>query len=198
MHPTPLPLLAEPSPFSSENGLSAAGKRDIFADWQRFVRGDFNRPWLTPGLLRCFHEHCGLPPWYSGVEFWRQYFAGDVHDLKAFLNQFGGDRCHLIEHNHAWLTPPATALDLKQAMCDWLTPLAPAMLHLLDGVEQQHRALPDFWQHVPGLLAPPPAYQVTVNTRRLLGYVARTVQVRPLAGLQLLMFDPRTETGKEQ
>ncbi len=193
----PLPLRGTPAGYSltdePDDGLTAAAKLQILQAWQQFILSGFEQAWLTTPLFDYLFQSCGLTMHLSRQGFWDYYANSEINHLKRLINQFGGDRKHALDDSHDWLSGTITA-DLKAALCDEMTPLAPPLLQVLADLEQQHDKVVQVWQDfaAPALtpLPLPPKYQVSANTRRLLAYAAAVARKRPLQGLQTMMFSP--------
>jgi hypothetical protein len=195
IYPVPLHGVLTKYEFANETdgGLTAAAKQQILSDWRHFILNGFKRPWLTDNLFDYLFQRCGLTEYMSAHQFWEQYVNSDANRLAKLIQQFGGDRRHALDNSHAWLNG-ATA-DLKAALCDEMTPLAPPLLQVLADLQQQHEAMIRVWrdfaqQTAVSTLALPPAYQISANTRHLLAYAAHIAHKRPLQGLQTMMFAP--------
>jgi len=179
----------EPYPFVDEEYLSAAGKRQILADWQRFSASGFKKLFFTRELYRFLHHNCGFTAHASQDGYWAYYFNAELIRLQAWLNQFGGSRRSVEFNTHAWLGGPAA--DLKLAMCQELTRLYAPLSQVLEDLAVKHAELGRAWREFAlssGLPDPgyPPHYLVSENARNLLAYAATIARRKPqpLAGLQ--------------
>ena len=178
-----------PYPFTEEEYLSAAGKQQILADWQRFIAGGFKKLFFTRELYRFLHHNCGFAAHSNPDTFWACYFNSEVIRLRAFLNQFGGNRRSIEFGTPAWLDGPAA--DLKLAMCQEMTRLVAPLLQVLEDLELKHVELGRVWREFAlqsGITDPgfPPHYLASENTRNLLAYAAHIAlhKPQPLRGLQ--------------
>ena len=193
---------ADQIPFVEEDYLSAAGKRQILADWQRFSTGGFKKLFFTRDLYRFLHHNCGFTAHTSQETFWGYTCNSEVGRLRAFLNQFGGNGLSAEYGTQAWLDGPAA--DLKQAMCQVMVHLYAPLLQVLEDLELKHAELGRAWREfaiasrVPDP-SYPPHYLVSENTRNLLAYAAYIAlhKPQPLPGLQrqFSLFSPPLETG---
>lgn len=196
--------------FSDEEYLSAAGKRQIRQDWQRFISGGFKKLFFTRDLYRFLQHQCGFTAHHNQDTFWAYYFNAEVIRLRLFLNQFGGNGRSVEFGAMAWLGGPAT--DLKQAMCHDMGQLYAPLLQVLEDLELKHAELGRVWRdfalrtsplresqdaalqqaqdaaQTSGIPDPgfPPHYLASENTRNLLAYAAQIVldHPRPLLALQ--------------
>jgi hypothetical protein len=180
---------AEPYAFVDEEYLSAAGKRQILADWQRFITGGFKKLFFTRELYRFLRHNCGFTAHTSQDGFWAYYFNAELLRLQAWLNQFGGNRRSVEFNTHAWLGGPAA--DLKLAMCQEMTRLYAPLSQVLEDLAVKHAELGRAWREfalASGLPDPgyPPHYLVSENARNLLAYAAYIAlhKPQPLQGLQ--------------
>lgn len=212
---------ADPYAFVDEEYLSAAGKQQILADWQRFITSGFKKLFFSRDLYRFLHHTCDFIAHTNQETFWAYYFNSEVNRLRAFLNQFGGNG-HSAEYGtRAWFNGPAA--DLKQAMCQEMVRLYPPLLQVLEDLELKHAELGRVWREFalrqaqdaalrhsqwsqdaalnsrvpdPGY---PPHYLVSENARNLLAYAAYIALHRPqpLQGLQrqFPLFSPPAEVG---
>jgi hypothetical protein len=209
---------AEPYAFVDEDYLSAAGKQQILADWQRFITSGFKKLFFSRDLYRFLHHNCDFIAHTNQETFWAYYFNSDVNRLRVFLNQFGGNGHSAESGTRAWISGPAT--DLKQAMCQEMVRLYPPLLQVLEDLELKHAELGRVWrefalrqaqdaalQQAQGVTLPghvpdpgyPPHYLVSENARNLLAYAAYIAlhKPQPLQGLQrqFPLFSPPTEAG---
>jgi hypothetical protein len=199
--------------FVDEEYLSAAGKQQILADWQRFITSGFKKLFFSRDLYRFLHHNCDFIAHTNQETFWAYYFNSEVNRLRAFLNQFGGNG-HSAEYGtRAWFNSPAA--DLKQAMCQEMVRLYPPLLQVLEDLELKHAELGRVWREFalrhsqwsqdaalnsrvpdPGY---PPHYLVSENARNLLAYAAYIALHKPqsLQGLQrqFPLFSPPAEAG---
>lgn len=206
-----------PYPFTEEEYLSAAGKQQILADWQRFIAGGFKKLFFTRELYRFLHHNCGFSAHSNLDTFWACYFNSEVIRLRAFLNQFGGNRRSIEFGTPAWLDGPAA--DLKLAMCQEMARLVAPLLQVLEDLELKHVELGRVWREFAlrqaqdatlrqaqdttlnsGIPDPgfPPHYLASENTRNLLAYAAHIALHKPLPlrGLQRQFPQlPEPETG---
>lgn len=185
-HLTQLPTLN----FVDEGTLSGQVKVTILEHWHWFIQNGFKRPSFSYELYAFLTMTCGFQTQANQDTFWMYWFHSDPNRLRAFLNQFGGNRLGAETGNYSWLE--ATTLDLKQAMCEDLGRVFPHLLHLLNLLEQSHNGLLNLWYQPsrPGTPAPLiPLCTVDDNAHNLMSYV--TVQVltssQPLAGLQVIL-----------
>ena len=196
---------AEPYAFVDEEYLSAADKRHILADWQRFITSGFKKLFFTRDLYRFLHHSCDFIAHTNQETFWAYTFSSDVNRLRVFLNQFGGNGYAAEYGSRAWLDSPAA--DLKGAMCQAMTGLYAPLLQVLEDLELKHAELGRVWREFAlrqalhqaqdatqdaALTGPvpdpgyPPHYLVSENARNLLAYAAAIALHRPqpLPGLQ--------------
>ena len=208
--------------FVDEEYLSAAGKQQILADWQRFISGGFKKLFFTRDLYQFLHHSCSFTAPSHQDAFWAYTFNSEVNRLRVFLNQFGGNG-HSAEYGtRAWLDGPAA--DLKRAMCQEMARLYAPLLQVLEDLELKHAELGRAWREfalqyvrwsqdaalrhlrqdatLPGHVADPgypPHYLVSENARNLLAYAAYIAlhKPQPLQGLQrqFPLFSFPTETG---
>ncbi|MBE7556818.1 MAG: hypothetical protein HS126_37725 [Anaerolineales bacterium] len=130
--------------FVDEEYLSAAGKQQILADWQRFITSGFKKLFFSRDLYRFLHHNCDFIAHTNQETFWAYYFNSEVNRLRAFLNQFGGNG-HSAEYGtRAWFNGPAA--DLKQAMCQEMVRLYPPLLQVLQDLELKHAELGRVWR----------------------------------------------------
>jgi hypothetical protein len=204
---------AEQYAFVDEDYLSAAGKQQILADWQRFISSGFKKLFFSRDLYRFLHHNCDFMAHTNQETFWAYYFNSDVNRLRLFLNQFGGNGHSAEAGTRAWLGGPAA--DLKQAVCQEMVRLYPPLLQVLEDLELKHAELGRVWREFalrqaqdaalrqaqdaalrqaqgvtfhsqvpdPGY---PPHYLVSENARNLLAYAAYIAlhKPQPLQGLQ--------------
>ncbi len=185
-HLTQLPTLN----FVDEGNLSASTKATILEHWHWFIQNGFKRQCFSYELYAFLTMACGFYPQANQDTFWLYYFHSDLNRLRAFLNQFGGNRVSAEIGNYVWLE--AAASDLKQAMCEDLARVFPHLIQLLHLLEQAHNGLINLWYQPMRVGAPAPLiplYTVDDNTHNLMSYV--TVQVltyaQALSGLQVVM-----------
>jgi hypothetical protein len=179
--------------FTAEPHWPAAAKQQLWQDWRRFVYGGFRRVLFTPELYQFLYGQCGFIAHYNADAFWTYYFNGEVLYLRAFLNQFGGNRQSAEYGTITWLDGPAG--DLKAAMCEEVTFLYAPLSQVLQDLETKHEELARAWCDFAlscGLQADnyPAHYLVGENTRNLLAYAADIARQRPqppLRGLQLCL-----------
>ena len=186
-HELTLPALtagnAEEFGFVDEESLSAVGKQQILADWQRFIGSGFKKLFFTRELYRFLHHTCDFMTHTGQDGFWAYYFNSDVDRLHAFLSQFGYHGRSAETGTPAWLAGPAA--DLKGAMCREMAQLYAPLAQVLRDLELKHAELGHAWrafalrqaQEAPQsslALDPgyPPHYQVSENARNLLAYAA--------------------------
>lgn len=153
---------------------TAAEKRRILAGWEAFFLAGFRWSEFSPALYRFLISACGFSAHFDRARFWAAFFDDDLLSLRAFCNQFGGDRCSVEFGGTGWLG--GESADLKAAMCRSFEPVYRALVPVLDDLDRQQDELSLTWSrlaHQAGLgRAYPPGYRVTEHTRRLLGYVA--------------------------
>jgi hypothetical protein len=95
-------------------------KGAIYTDWCNLITSGFAQAHLTEKLWRFLTAQCQFIANVSREHFWEYHFNGNYLAFCHFINQFGKDT-HIgaTIHNDNWLKIGA-ALDLKQAMCDFL------------------------------------------------------------------------------
>jgi hypothetical protein len=113
-------MMIKPPDFISERHFHKNLKEAIYADWCNLITGGFAQAQLTEQLWRFLTAQCQFIANVSREHFWEYHFDGNYLAFCHFVNQFGKNT-HIgaTIHNDNWLKMGA-ALDLKQAMCDFL------------------------------------------------------------------------------
>ena len=129
--------------FIDEEMMSAADKRQILIQWQRFIANGFNKLFFTAALHRYLTHQCSFSH-RSRESFWAYYCASEIAHLKAMLNQFGGDRRGAESGDHDWLRFGDT-LDLKAALCEEVRRVYQPLLQVLTDLEYRHEEILSAW-----------------------------------------------------
>jgi len=189
----PIALPTQTYDFTNEETMSAADKRQILAEWQRFIYHGFNKLFFTAALCRYLTRQCGFAH-RRRESFWAYYYSSEIAHLKAMLNQFGGDRRGAESGDHDWLRFGDT-LDLKAALCEEVRRVYQPLLQVLTDLEYRHEEILSAW-HQFALHAGiedvdlPPLYTVSENTRHLLAYAAAVALKQARSPLALQMRFP--------
>ncbi len=101
--------------------MSAAEKRAVLRQWERFIANRFNFKDFTKALYSYLSLHCEFIAHFDRAGFYGTYFD-DPEDTLRFLRQFDGDfGFKSIEYGLAvWITNNAEYGDVNTAMCQIL------------------------------------------------------------------------------
>ncbi len=179
-----------PPVLTTDNLYKAAQKEQILADWRHFVTHGFQQQDFSYRLYQFLHRYCDLPDDGDLERFWHDFFNKDADTLVRFIRQFSGTGLNAVYSNHGWLyTEPR---DLKLEMCATLSPLAPVLIQLLDGLSTQYQVMIEQWQTLTQVAklphqSPASSYRISHNTRQLLAFAAQSISAhRSLNGLQTM------------
>ncbi len=183
-------LTPSPPALMTDNLYKAAQKEQILADWRHFVTHGFQEQHFNFRLYQFLHRHCNLPDNGDRERFWHDFFNKDVDTLVRFIKQFSGTGLNAVYNNHDWLY--AEPRDLKLELCAALSPLAPVLLQLLEGLATQYQVMVEQWQTLAQAAdlphqTPVSSYRISHNTRQLLAFAAQSIPAhRSLNGLQTM------------
>jgi len=77
-------------PFKSTEFMGTKDKKAVLRDWQRFIKGGFDRKYFTEKLYDHLHLHCSFIAHFNINGFYGTYFENPEHTLE-FLKQFDRD-----------------------------------------------------------------------------------------------------------
>lgn len=158
--------------FTDEEALHGSQKAQIYLDWGYFIQSGFEYHAFTMGLYQFLVSHCKFIAHSNHQFFWQTYFDYGLQACRAFLRQFGGDRCSAEFPSDDWLQAPYR--DLKLAMCQRMAQVYEPITTVLDDLERNHQNMVVMWfefaqrNNIQSL--PAEDYRITANTRSLLRY----------------------------
>ncbi len=181
--------------FIDEAHMTAAEKQRVLLDWQSFIRQGFKQQLFSHELYYFLHQNCAFIAHYDRERFWTYYFKSGIDRIRAFLNQFGGNKSAAEFGAADWLGRHYT--DLKLAMCREMSLIYQPLCQVLEHLSRQYEEMVQLWHAFAqsnDLRANlPPHYTLSENTRHLLAFtshIALEHQQRPTPPetLQLPLF----------
>jgi hypothetical protein len=172
--------------FTDEQNMTAREKWEVYQDWYKFIYDGFKILFFSQALYHFLYQYCGFIAHQNRSIFWGYYFNDDVHHLRMFLNQFGGNRQSARYGTEQWTGGPAA--DLKEAMCREMAVLYVPLLQVLKDLEVKHEELARAWHQfaaaagIRDTYSFPGRYLASENTRNLLAYAASIARQRATTG----------------